>query len=38
MTISLRLFLEKRAILLIFAYKDESSTDPKAWVFLFLKI
>ena len=28
MTISLRLFLEKLAILLIFADKDESSTDP----------
>ena len=42
-TISLRFFLEKRAILLIFAYKDESSTDPSvrpkdfyglAWVLL----
>ena len=28
MTISLHLFLEKRAILLIFAYKDESGADP----------
>ncbi len=28
MTISLRLFLEKLAILLIFAHKDESVADP----------
>ncbi|MDO5651027.1 MAG: hypothetical protein Q4G13_02685 [Moraxella sp.] len=33
-TINLRFFLERRAIYLIFIYKDEMSADPKKWLTL----